>query len=39
MADRERVYQLTLTGREAWERQDVAVPADHRRVLRQDSAA
>jgi two-component system OmpR family response regulator len=33
MADRERVYRLTHTGREAWESQDVAVPADYRRML------
>ena len=33
MADRERVYRLTQTGREAWESQDVAVPADYRRML------
>jgi CheY-like chemotaxis protein len=33
MAEKERVYQLTQTGREAWESQDVAVPADYRRML------
>jgi CheY-like chemotaxis protein len=33
MAERECVYRLTQTGREAWERQDVAVPADYRRML------
>lgn len=33
MAEKERVYQLTHTGREAWESQDVAVPADYRRML------
>jgi CheY-like chemotaxis protein len=33
MADRERVYRLTQPGREAWESQDVAVPADYRRML------
>ncbi len=33
MADRERVFRLTQAGREAWESQDVAVPADYRRML------
>jgi len=33
MGDRERVYRLTQTGRDAWENQDVAVPADYRRML------
>ena len=33
MDDRERVYRLTQAGREAWESQDVAVPADYRRML------
>jgi len=33
MGDRERVYRLTQSGREAWESQDVAVPADYRRML------
>src|SRR5688572_8385057 len=29
----ERIYRLTAAGREAWEGQDVAVPADYRRIL------
>jgi CheY-like chemotaxis protein len=29
----ERVYRLTVAGREAWENQDSAVPADYRRIL------
>jgi CheY-like chemotaxis protein len=29
----ERIYRLTTTGREAWESQDAAVPADYRRLL------
>jgi CheY-like chemotaxis protein len=29
----ERIYRLTPTGREAWESQDVAMPADYRRLL------
>ena len=33
MGDGERVYRLTQTGRDAWESQDVAVPADYRRML------
>jgi len=33
MAEMERVYQLTQAGREAWEKQDVAVPEDYRRIL------
>jgi CheY-like chemotaxis protein len=33
MAERERVYRLTEQGRTAWESQDVAVPADYRRML------
>jgi len=33
MAEKELVYQLTQTGREAWEKQDVAVPEDYRRIL------
>jgi len=33
MAERERVYRLTEQGRAAWESQDVAVPADYRRML------
>lgn len=31
MAD--RIYRLTPAGREAWEREDTAVPADYRRIL------
>jgi CheY-like chemotaxis protein len=31
MAD--RIYRLTAAGREAWEREDAAVPADYRRIL------
>ena len=33
MSGTERVYRLTQAGREAWENQDVAVPADYRRML------
>ncbi len=33
MADKERIYRLTQIGRDAWESQDVAVPADYRRML------
>lgn len=33
MAEKERVYQLTQAGREAWESQDIAVPEDYRRIL------
>jgi CheY-like chemotaxis protein len=29
----ERIYRLTKSGRDAWETQDVAVPADYRRLL------
>ena len=29
----ERIYRLTKTGRDAWESQDSAVPADYRRLL------
>jgi CheY-like chemotaxis protein len=29
----ERIYRLTEAGREAWEREDAAVPADYRRIL------
>jgi CheY-like chemotaxis protein len=29
----ERIYRLTKSGREAWESQDAAVPADYRRLL------
>ena len=30
---RERLYRLTQAGRDAWESQDSAVPADYRRIL------
>ena len=33
MAQSERSYRLTRAGREAWEGEDVAVPADYRRLL------
>jgi len=33
MAERERTYRLTQQGRDAWEREDLAVPADYRRML------
>jgi CheY-like chemotaxis protein len=33
MAEKERIYRVTPAGREAWESQDVAVPADYRRML------
>ena len=29
----ERIYRLTAAGREAWENQEAAVPADYRRIL------
>ena len=29
----ERIYRLTKSGRDAWEQQDAAVPADYRRLL------
>src|SRR6185503_18625465 len=28
-----RIYRLTKSGRDAWESEDVAVPADYRRIL------
>jgi two-component system, OmpR family, response regulator len=28
-----RIYRLTAAGRDAWEREDAAVPADYRRIL------
>ena len=28
-----RIYRLTVAGREAWEGEDAAVPADYRRIL------
>ncbi len=33
MSDQGRIYRVTAAGREAWEAQDVAVPADYRRIL------
>jgi CheY-like chemotaxis protein len=33
MAGREPIYRLTAAGREAWEGEDAAVPADYRRIL------
>jgi CheY-like chemotaxis protein len=33
MAEKERIYRLTEHGRAAWESQDLAVPADYRRML------
>ncbi len=33
MANENRYYRLTAAGREAWESQDTAVPADYRRIL------
>jgi two-component system, OmpR family, response regulator len=33
MAVNERTYRLTRLGRDAWEREDLAVPADYRRML------
>jgi len=33
MAEQDRIYKLTETGRAAWESEDVAVPADYRRML------
>ena len=33
MSKGERIYRLTPAGREAWESQDAAVPADYRRIL------
>jgi len=33
LAERERIFKVTPAGREAWESQDVAVPADYRRML------
>ena len=33
MPEKERVYRVTQLGRDAWESQDVAVPADYRRML------
>lgn len=33
MGERERVYRVTAAGRRAWETQDVAVPAEYRRML------
>lgn len=33
MTERERTFRLTQQGRDAWEREDLAVPADYRRML------
>ena len=33
MSDTGRIYRVTAAGREAWESQDTAVPADYRRIL------
>lgn len=33
MGQNERIYRLTRAGREAWEGEDTAVPADYRRIL------
>jgi CheY-like chemotaxis protein len=33
VAQKDRIYRVTPAGREAWESQDVAVPADFRRML------
>ncbi len=33
MSDPGRIYRVTAAGREAWEAQDSAVPADYRRIL------
>ena len=33
MSDQGRIYRVTAAGREAWEGQDAAVPADYRRIL------
>jgi two-component system, OmpR family, response regulator len=33
MGELERIYRLTQQGRDAWEREDLAVPADYRRML------
>ena len=33
MGDQGRIYRVTTAGREAWEGQDAAVPADYRRIL------
>ena len=31
--EKARIYRLTKSGRDAWENEDVAVPADYRRIL------
>ena len=31
--DKARIYRLTRAGRDAWENEDAAVPADYRRIL------
>lgn len=33
MGEKERIYRVTPAGRKAWETQDVAVPAEYRRML------
>jgi CheY-like chemotaxis protein len=33
LAEKERIYRVTQLGRDAWESEDVAVPADYRRML------
>jgi CheY-like chemotaxis protein len=33
LAEAERIFKVTAAGREAWESQDVAVPAEYRRML------
>jgi CheY-like chemotaxis protein len=33
MGGKERIYRVTAAGRKAWENQDVAVPAEYRRML------
>lgn len=33
MSNQGRIYRVTEAGRQAWEAQDVAVPADYRRIL------
>jgi CheY-like chemotaxis protein len=33
LTQKERIYRVTQLGRDAWESQDVAVPADYRRML------
>ena len=33
MTEKNRTYRLTSSGRDAWENEDVAIPADYRRIL------